>query len=197
MTITIAVDCDGVLADFLGGYIRSVHRLTGELLPREEIDSYYIERTAAFARIQQAHAETHPDLHRDVVDRICSRWWCHDLQPLPGAREGLDALRAAGHRVVCVTSPWFSSPYWQYERHHWLARHMAFAPGDVIQTSAKQFVAADILIDDHPDHVRKWQKRIGQVMPLAAGVIWDATYNRDAVDLPRTRSWQWLLEMTR
>jgi hypothetical protein len=83
--------------------------------------------------------------------------WCHQAAddglfvtgpPLPGARAGWAALRAAGHRLHVVTARAFgSAPAAATET--WLSA-WGFDADSLHVTAAKHLVACDIFIDDSP-----------------------------------------------
>lgn len=159
----ILCDVDGVLASFLGSVIRSLN---------EKVEGYHkpfkLEDVTEWdiAKCLDVDAS-------DIYALAGKQFFCEDLEVLPGALEGVELLRRYGHVYFC-TSPIWSSEYWMHERVRWLKRHFDARPQDVIMTSAKSLICADLLIDDKPKTVEGW---IQSWASPAEAVLWKATWN--------------------
>ena len=145
--------------------------------PDDRIDlaEIYSPRAAANAAfLAQLSA---PDLYRDV-------------QTIGGALEGVSQLRAAGHRLLFVTS---CVRGMADQKREWLERHkiLDYRPlqhPDLIIAHDKSLIRADVLVDDAAHNFDHWQGR---------GLLFDAPYNRDARPsrpiqvhtIRRVRSW--------
>lgn len=171
----VALDCDGVLAYFVGRFLRQLSELTGKSYDREQVTDYGFRCLGV-----------EPATRRAAFDAMSRPGIAASLDVLPGAREGVHALRGQGFELVIATSPLPSSPTWAYERERWLAEHFGFERNQIVHTSAKHLVAADVLVDDSPEHclaVRASGDR--------CGILWDAPYNRHTRMVPRrVRSWE-------
>jgi len=96
-----------------------------------------------------------------------------------GAKKAIRLLRAAGHEIVWVTSPWKSCFGWDTARRIWIREH--FGEDSVITTRDKYHVDGDVFIDDKVDNVEKWRK----THPGKKAFIFDAPSNQDYTGAPR------------
>lgn len=161
---TIAVDCDGVLANFTGHLMMTAALSWGTdpkgpgPLPREALHG------KGWECLQVIH-EYYGKTMAELSNLVKTPGFCANIDVLDGAREFVDELRALeGAEVLIVTSAW-SGPYWHHERLEWLWQNFKVAAKDVIFASRKEYVDADILIDDKPDNIIDWwaqQHRRGQ-----------------------------------
>lgn len=130
----ILVDCDGVLADFVGAVLEwDGHAHTRESITQPDI-------MAAWGT-----PERWPELNA-----LCqSAGWCASLKPIEGAREFVDWLRSWAD-VFVVTSPYADAPTWCHERIQWLAAHFGIDRDRVVFARDKSVVrgGGDVLIDD-------------------------------------------------
>lgn len=159
----MAVDCDGVLADFttpvyawLNAHYEGV---------------FDVEKQWDFDILKSFDAiDAQPDL-----DAFCARpGFCASLPVLDGAHTFLRHLRDLAD-VVCVTSPYTAVPTWCSERVQWLER-MGFEKQDVIFAKRKGLIRADILIDDHAKNVIEFGVD-------GCGILIDAPWNRGATNI--------------
>lgn len=163
---TLLLDVDGVFADFVGGYLGLVLRVTGRLYDHAHITQWDI---AAACRLT-------PEEKRDVTAELIKPGFCRNLMLLPGAFEGLQLVRAIADPVF-VTSPWDSSPTWDYERRCWLFDRLDVRREDIIQTTSKHHVDGDLILDDHHESVGRWLER----RPGRAAVLWSNYANTGKV----------------
>lgn len=181
----ILLDCDGVLADFIGGVLWVVWRRTGIQL--EPTDFPHGE-------IFKQLGNRDPKLRQLASDAILEKDFCESLDVLPKAQEGVRKLQEAGLEIFIVTSPVVRSRHWVYERYEWLARHFGIRTENVLFTQSKHIVQGDIFIDDRHDHVEDWT----QHQKTGTGFIWETLHNRHVgEDLQRLRSWEELHEILR
>lgn len=137
----VLCDQDGVLGDFETHLYRGMAELHPEavLLPPADLTEFYID-------LDPAHAEWAE--HIEALPR--REGFFAGIPPLPGALEGLEALREAGHDVWICTAP-LSSPYCMAEKLEWVERHLgAWWERRVILSRDKTLVRGDVLIDDKP-----------------------------------------------
>lgn len=176
----VLLDCDGILSDFVGGYLALLEQHTGLKPVREAIDQFDIGAALGLTAEQSAR------MKRAIGDehRLAR---CLDVYP--GAREGVARLRSVAD-VYIVTSPWNSNPTWTHDREHWLKQHFDIPHSRVVHTSAKHLCVGDVFIDDKVSAVVAWQAH----HPLSVGVVWDTPHNRrDHWSGARTSSWDALI----
>lgn len=195
MKRTVLLDCDGVLADFIGGVCRTLADLGH---PQHEP-----HHVTEFDFCKSLKLET--DVARAVKQRISGEpgWWLN-LEPFPSARLGVAELREVAD-VYVVTSPWNSHRNWLWEREAWLKKHFDIPHSHVIAASAKHLVAGDMLVDDKTEAVERWDREqacvyreIDGTLRTTFGVQWETPHNRnDGWRGRSTRSWSQLLEWAR
>lgn len=159
--VKIALDCDGVLADFTSGALAIVKEVTGRSYTPAEVTRFDFTEALGLS-IQEARA---------VKKAIGARQgFAASLLPYPGAVHGVRRLREFGD-VICVTSPWTSNPWWCEEREAWLAQH--FGIEVVHHAEDKSGYEADIFVDDRSSHVRAWARN----WPQGTAVFWRTPHN--------------------
>lgn len=170
----IWVDCDGVLADFVGTYLGLHAMLNGRACCRDEVTAFDFSKCVATPEEDEKiwrHIDKTPGIVRGLV-------------AIPGAADALEELRTIGH-VRCLTSPHLG-PTWMHERAQWLAA-LGFKKADIVFCSDKKLVHGDVLIDDKLETVLEYKDH----HPRSVPVLFDAPYNqREPSDrLLRARGW--------
>lgn len=132
----ILLDCDGVLADFVGGVL-------AELKYYQTIPEETTEADVTAWDIAGVLGITWPDINRVVY----SPDFVARLPVYDGAHDFVDALREIGD-VTIVTSPYTGAVYWAQERLDWLKENFGFEAKDVCSWGRKERVMGDILVDD-------------------------------------------------
>ena len=140
MKLTIGIDGDGVIFDYVQGLRESFPAAANSPGPF----TYNMVEDGWFPSKQHWL-----DAHHEVMAR------CHDL-PLndTSSAEAVDRLRTAGHRVVLATA---RSPKYEAGTIANLALH-GIEVDDVIHTGysvSKTTLSLDVLIEDKPDTIRE------------------------------------------
>jgi len=175
--VRILLDADEVLYDFQTPALQ----LISEVLGRQVQPSDFVEWDI-FACLTARQRQT-------VFDAIGQPGFCTALKPHPAAQQAVTQLQQYAE-VFVVTSP-FHSPTWVHERQASLRRDFGFLKGHVVHTSAKYVVQGDVLVDDNPSHVLKWQ----QHNPSGKGFLWHIPNTRAlGYDDIRVRSWEDVIE---
>lgn len=114
------------------------------------------------------------------------------VRPVPGALEGVALLRAAGHRVVFVTSCGSHSGTMARagDKFEWLMREGFFRSIqnphlDFVVCADKTQVIADLLIDDRADTIAAW------VAARRPAILVSRPHNRDRQGLNLVRAENW------
>lgn len=170
--MVILLDVDGVLADFVGDFLRVANRISGESYAPEDVKEWDL-------------SVLYPEVFRkQIFEAMNEEGFCRYLPKLPGSEEAVKMLRELG-KVYAVTAPWVSSKTWCWERTNWLMRHFDFAAEDVLHVTKKHLIQGDVLIDDRDVNVAKWL-----LANPGIGILWDAPYNRASkAKVPRATSW--------
>lgn len=167
----VLLDCDGVLADYVGGALKLVHRVTDARFTREDVDVYDF-----------APKLLPDDAHRAEFAHLISQpGFCASLEPCTGAVDGVRELSEVGD-VYVVTASSGPNPTWAYERDRWLLVHFGIGHHRVIHTHAKHRVHGDMFVDDRPEYIEAW--RFGQRL------LWAAPHNaRHTLNVNRHADW--------
>lgn len=146
--LVIAVDVDDVVADLITEWCRRYNRDFSDDLTAEKITDWKID---LFVK---------PECGAKIFDYLRADNLYHCVAPVDGAVEGVRRLRAAGHRVVFVTS---SNAMQAGKKLEWLQRHgflgTEHEQPDYYVANDKSLIAADLLIDDRPKNVANFPGR--------------------------------------
>ena len=175
---TVLLDCDGPLADFIAAVLDIVHDETGNRYKPEDVKTWEI-----FESIESK------EVGDRVYAKIKDRGGCYGIAVQQGAAEAVRELKKHAE-VVILTSPFYGSETWAYEREKWLYDHFGIKSYEVIHARDKYHVAGDFLVDDKASHIRQWQLRF----PDGDGLLWTMNYNQNE-DLRRIHSWKELLDL--
>lgn len=184
--ISIALGCNGVLADFCTGALRLVEEVTGKKFDASAVT----ERDFTTALALNAHEAS-------AVEKAISarRGFAASLPRYPPARQGVRRLRTLG-KVFCITTPYASNIWWRAERESWLALHFGIDHVHHADDDDKTPYEADVFVDDNADHVRKWLT----TWPGRTAVFWRTPHNMREI-VPRgahaTESWEDLYQIAR
>jgi hypothetical protein len=179
--LKIALDCDGVLANFTAGVLVLVEEVTGKRFEPADVTVFDFTKALGLTVAEGVAVK------KAIGAR---RGFAMSLPPYPEARQGVRRLRELGE-VFCVTHPWESNPWWRAERDSWLALHFGI---DVVHhDDDKRGYEADVFVDDKSSHVRDWLStwsdrtavfwrtphNTSEAVPVGAHSIasWDALYD--------------------
>lgn len=175
----VLLDCDGVISDFVSGYLDVVLRVTGREFKPEHVTSWNIAEAIGLDKTEQR-------LVTDALNETEQFAW--RLSVLPKAKEGLAWLCQVAD-VHIVTSPWNSHPTWSHDRVMWL-RQFGIRSDHITQTSAKHICVGDILVDDKVSTLIEWSRE----HPLGVAVKWNTLHNiNEAWAGLSTDSWAFLV----
>lgn len=141
----VYLDMDGVIADFFGG----VERLYG-------VDHW-----------KQLTSDKTKDLRQDVIDRIAGTDFFAHLPKFSSADTLIEMIKKfTGGQYSILTSPLRGDTENSgYYKKVWIGKHIV-KPDDIIVTGRKESYAVknsvpNILIDDRPINIEKWQSKGG------------------------------------
>ena len=180
----IAIDCDGVLADFVSGVLVIVEEVTGKRHRPEDIAVFDFTKALGLTTAEAVAV-------KKAIG--AKRGFAMSLPPYPEARQGVRRLRELGD-VFCITHPWESNPWWKAERDSWLALH--FGIDIVHHNDDKVGYEADVFVDDKASHVAAWLA----AWPGRTAVLWRTPHNTSEPVPPgahATSSWDDLYLLAR
>jgi len=120
-----------------------------------------------------------PDDKERVLELMDDMDFWSNLPLVDGAKKGVRLLKAYGHEVVWVTSPWKTCIGWESARRFFINEH--FGDDTIVVTSEKHHVAGDVFIDDKVDNVESYKKENPNTMVY----IFDQPYNQEFHGVPR------------
>ena len=186
MKPVILCDVDGVIADFSNtviGYALDV----------------YAPATVDFGEydLQKAMHLDDQDWN-ECVEYIISEEFAMGIEPYLFAVDAVRELMKIGD-LYFVTSHWWSSKTWCYDRTQWLVEQFGPAVREkIIFTHSKHRISGDVMIEDRADVLEGWAKEQSKSpvygKPLA--ILVDRPYNREADDhIRRVTSWRKIIEL--
>lgn len=171
----LLVDCDDVILNWSEHYDASLNRRAGVAQHFGDIEAMLI---VGSIRRSEEHtqwdlfADLTPEASRVVHSVLAEPRFYADLQPIPGALEALEEMRAAGHEVHIVTSPMPSNPTCADDKLSSIERHLGpYWRKRVVITEDKTIVHGDVLFDDRAEIT-------GSMAPSWRQVIVDQPHNR-------------------
>lgn len=165
------LDCDGVLADFLGSFLSCLNQYSDLKITSDMATDWHITRSPEIARRlgELGDAGWAEDAAWAAVKRP---GFCRNIRALPGAREAVARLSSVAD-VHVVTSPYSGNPTWMSERETWLFEEMGIHHGKIVHTGAKHLVRGDVFVDDREENVAAWE----EAWPEAATILWKVPSN--------------------
>ena len=191
----VALDVDGVSANFIQGVLDILLERHQVLVHHDQIRTWSI--FDCIPRGLEFEKTVRMEIHRPG--------FCYGLHVYEGAREGVQALMEIAD-VAFVTAQYHDDygvhETWTAERTRWIQDKLGVKDIDkrICFTSMKRRFRADILVDDHPGHVRDWANDHDE---RGVAVLWDHPTNRGVLDhvLPlnagRIQGWDELLQLVK
>lgn len=161
---TIAVDMDDVLAQWAERFVEWYnYDVPHAKISFDTLDIWRLEETVGHEAVLRMRSYLrYPNFYQD-------------LEPVPGAIDGMKELIADGHDVLIVTSiPKFAGLAYEGKQ-QWIRKHMPFFDLDnFLAVRRKDKVEADFLLDDAPHNIEAFRKK-----PNARGAfVFDRPWNR-------------------
>lgn len=173
----IGLDMDGVLSDWDHG-LDSRTALVPELhdYPRQP------------ERGWNSFGDTDPRHKPHVMEILHHPEFYRDLEPIEGAVAAVKKMRADGHDVIFISSPWESNPQGHQAKADWMMQHFGgLGRKNLILTADKTIIYADVLVDDKPEIKGRLTER-PNIVPAWQRIFYTQPYN---VGLPGPRIENW------
>lgn len=149
--MNIAIDVDGVVADL-------VPKLLSEINHKFKT-KYTIEQCTMWNFYDRSGGMFDDPEHADYAVKLMrGAHYAANVRIISGSVDAINRICAAGHTVVWVTAPFRSSKTWAFDRTNWILEHFPACSKHIILTDRKEWVDADILIDDNPENIERWMK---------------------------------------
>lgn len=172
----LLVDMDGTICDWdttLDRHVDDLYPEFSSVIPRKGTIKTFNLWQGQSPEVQEAISAIfdHPGFYKEIPE-------------IPFAVEALHEMRAQGHSVAIVTSPWWSNVTCLEDKKNWVADHLGEDWLDsLIFTKDKTRVVGDILFDDKPEIHGEYEGREAWIQILV-----DQSYNRE-VKKPRLTHW--------
>lgn len=147
----ILCDVDGIAADIFPPWLEAYNEEYGDGLVLEDLVHYSIDRIVK------------PACGVCIFDIVHEHDFYDNVEPVPGALDGVKWWRRQGHEVLFVTSCGNGGVF--DAKAHWLVRRgftsqstLSRIPADFIHASAANRLRLDgrLLVDDNPAAVSAW-----------------------------------------
>jgi 5'(3')-deoxyribonucleotidase len=149
----------------------------------------YHRNGGEYVKYKQCH---HYEMHKNVkhmgILEASLGYPLRHAPSMPGAVEGVHALRKAGHEVYFLTA---APTVWCHDANErklqWLSEHFKERQDKwyiSCPSHAKEFLKGDVLIEDSEATLRNWQR----TNPAGKGYLIQAPYNPDGV------TWEFVLK---
>lgn len=165
----VLCDVDEVVADLNAEWLRRYNAKYGDSLTPEDITDWDLSNVVK------------PECGRKIFNFLRMPNLYRHVEPIPGAKEGVETLRRDGYRVVFVTSCVVGS---MDQKVRWLLGHGfingVHSPRDLVITKDKAMVRGDILIDDGLHNVQAYP---------GPTILMDRPYNRNVNHPMRAKDW--------
>lgn len=174
----ILLDMDDVLADFNQGWLDAYNEDYKDTLVKEDLIDWDITK-----------------FMKNPAKKLVSYYLCHKhlylkLVPKPHAKEVIQRWIDKGYTIMVVTDSPMSSfdGYFHSnptdEKKMWLKEHFPMiSASNFITTSQKWFVYGDVLVDDRPTTIEKFEE-LGRKI-----IAFDMPYNRTTNATYRCKDW--------
>jgi len=177
--IPILFDCDGVCINFDRKVINYINQRDGTNIDWRTIKNQPTE--CSFFDSE------------DSLKFVCSDTFCTDLEILPIGFNAAIKLMNDGYNVQFVTSPYYWSKTWTYQRTRWLEKNFGVSREKIHFCSDKRYMHGISLVEDNVTKLNNWYEYWLQFnfdYPLRPILI-EHEYNKDKYlhpDIPRVKT---------
>lgn len=181
------LDVDGVLADFAAAVCEHVYTVTGRRYNPNVIRTWEV-----FDSLPEP-----PSVQAEVYARLKAEGGCSSIPVIDGAKDAVNQLNEIVD-ITIVTSPFYGSKTWVYERSRWLHKHFGVSVDHVIHAKRKHAIHADFFLDDKESHVRAWEAYWRAHGHSPVGLLWHTNRNTDPhPDTKVVTNWADVIQLVR
>jgi len=170
----VACDVDDVLNLLHEEWFRRYNRDYDDALDNERCRSWDI------------HKCVKPECGEKIYDYLYESDFYEHVKVLPGAQDGVAALREMGHRVIFVTSPVKGTmdQKWEWlERYGFIDVHSRASP-DLVMMHDKTLINAQLLIDDRGETVVDWVQNCRK-----RAILYEYPHNHSVIETQHSAFW--------
>lgn len=149
--LKILVDVDGVVCDLVGEVLKRLNNRLGSSFTPEHINKwdFFDKDSGVFKESELQH----------IREIFAEEGLTNESPLIKGCKETLEKI-AADHEIVWLTAPWEDSKTWCYDRTKWIKRELGHISKKIIFTWNKEEIVGDLLIDDNPDFIKRWEDNL-------------------------------------
>ena len=152
----ILIDMDGIITDLLGKWLDRYNDGFNDCLTVDMVDSWHLQECVK------------PECSEErLFSYIKQPGFFSDLKPLPGGVEGVKELVSLGHTVRFATAPCNADS--AKCKIAWLDYHFrgsGIKGLDSFLCHDKEWIEADLLIDDKPETLARWDVKGGMTATI-------------------------------
>lgn len=157
MKKTLALDCDGVLSNFVERYLHFYNQLSEYQWSMEDFEDFDM-----FKEIGASWKTVDSIIHQ--------KNFVYEMEFMSPETPHIVSELKKKYDLYILTSPWQSSPLWMNERCLWLKDRLGIETSKVIQTASKHLIAVDVFVDDKPGNL--------ETSIAKTRIVYDAPYNK-------------------
>lgn len=148
MTMNIAIDVDGVLAEQVPAVLEPIRDEFDVEMRKEEVRSW-----------DEPIPDTETNIKILIEDRLEDPKFVEDMSTVPGAVEALSSLKWKGHKLIIATA---RGDHVVESTENWLRNHgFEFDEVRSVENRSKATLQADLLVDDYPKNVTEFSDSTG------------------------------------
>lgn len=173
-----AVDVDGVIADLHPEWLRIFREETGFDIPPGDLGQWDFPEQFGLNEEQKDH----------LFDILRRPKLYSTVEPIPGAVEAINRLKEDGWTIYyvtsCINGTMVDEKVWWLREHGFIPESKwdnTNIPHEMIVTSSKHLISADVMIDDRPWNLLDFP---------SVAILYDQPYNKEAVGLKRMAHWR-------
>ena len=143
--LPILIDMDGILVNTLPEWLRRYNERTGEEVKPSDVVEYDVSKFVEDPKV--------------LTDILNEPGFFRDLEPMPGAIVGMEAIRQERKDLVIVSTLPKKTGTAAQEKLAWVEEHLPWlGTKNVLFTARKDLISGSILFDDCVEHLHAWQK---------------------------------------
>ena len=169
--LTILVDMDDTIEDLLSAWVSYLNTKHGTSIKKDDVTQWDISKSFPTLSREQVYEPLYLD-----------SFWL-SVEPIDGAAEILQKLKADGHQVLIVTTSSYETMHTKMEEV--LFKYFPFISwNDVIVTSRKQLVNGDVLVDDGVHNLEG-----GEYFKILMDAPHNRSYSAESNGMMRVYNW--------
>jgi len=164
MTKTIGCDVDDLVANLIKTWLYVSNLEYNDFAKEEDIKTWAI---ADYVKCGQ-----------DIYKYLKQPELYDMIEPVEGAKTGVDSLRSLGFKIVFITA---STPEQSGRKYRWLCEHsMIQNRKEYVEAIDKSLILVDYLIDDNPDN---------GISTKGQGIVFTKEWNKTLTGYPKVNNW--------